>query len=141
MTECIYDKLIKLSIKASNKGEVPVAAIVVKNGIIVSEAFNNRERKQSVLGHAEVIAIKRANKKIKNWNLSDCDIFVTLKPCKMCEEIIKQSRINNVYYLLDNLDYKKSYNGTNFKKISDEELEENYHEILSTFFQNLREKK
>ena len=85
------------------------------------------------------MAIRKAEKKLKDWRLFDCDLYVTLKPCSMCETIIKQARIKNVYYLLEKLNSKKEYNKTNFIKIS--ENEQMYHNILQDFFKKKRDKK
>lgn len=84
--------------KAERKNEVPIGAVVVKNGKIISKAFNNREKKQNAINHAEVIAISRACKKLKSWRLSNCSLFVTLEPCLMCFGAILNSRIENVYF-------------------------------------------
>ena len=61
-----------------------------------------KEKKNKVTSHAELLAINKASKKLKNWRLNDCDIYITLQPCPMCSSAIKQSRIRNIYYILDN---------------------------------------
>ena len=88
--------------KSLKYGEVPVGCIIVYKNKIIAKAFNMKERKKCALYHAEIIAIKKASKKIKNWRLNDCDMYVTLKPCPMCSSAIKQSRIKKVYYGTDN---------------------------------------
>lgn len=93
--EAILNKLLKKAIK---KSEVPVAAVIVRNNKIISKAYNRVNKKNNILMHAEIIAIKKASKKIKNWRLNDCVLYVTLEPCSMCKEVIKKSRINKVYY-------------------------------------------
>lgn len=130
--------LVALAKKAYKRGEIPVSAIVVCNDIIISKKYNLKEKKNDVTAHAEVLAIREAAKKLGRWNLSDCDMYVSLKPCSMCEEIIKQSRIKNVYFLLDKLDYKHDFAKTNFKKISNEDSCNTYQQLLSNFFQNMR---
>ena len=90
--------------KAFKRGEVPIGAVIVKNGKIIAKAFNNKEKKHCSIEHAEITAIKRASRKLKNWRLEDCDIYVTLEPCPMCASAIKQSRIKNVYSALKNSD-------------------------------------
>ena len=90
--------------KAFKRGEVPIGAVIVKNSKIIAKAFNNKEKKHCSIEHAEIIAIKRASRKLKNWRLDDCDIYVTLEPCPMCASAIKQSRIKNVYSALKNSD-------------------------------------
>ena len=139
MNDKYLKQLIKLAKKASKKKEVPISAIIVKDGKIISKAFNKRIKNNNVLDHAEIMAIRKAEKKLKDWRLFDCDLYVTLKPCSMCEIIIKQARIKNVYYLLEKLNSKKDYNKTNFIKIS--ENEQMYYSILQDFFKKKRDKK
>ena len=140
MQEKYLKTLMKLAKRASTKNEVPVSAIIVKNDKIISKAFNKREQSHNVLAHAEVIAIKKASKKLKTWRLFDCDLYVTLKPCSICENIIKQSRIRNVYYLIDKPDTKKEYNKTKFNKTNIWTYEQMYELILKNFFQKKRDK-
>ena len=140
MQEKYLKTLMKLAKRASTKNEVPVSAIIVKNDKIISKAFNKREQSHNVLAHAEVIAIKKASKKLKTWRLFDCDLYVTLKPCSICENIIKQSRIRKVYYLIDKPDTKKEYNKTKFNKMNICTYEQMYELILKNFFQKKRDK-
>lgn len=134
----IIDLLIKLANKAYQKGEIPVAAILVKNQKVISKKYNLKEQTKDITAHAEILCIRETAKKLKSWNLSDCDLYVTLKPCNMCMEIIKQSRINNVYYLLDKLDYKHEFTKTNFQKMESKNNIDTYQQLLSDFFQNMR---
>lgn len=129
---------ILLAEKALKKEEVPIGAVIVQNNKIISKAFNLRETLKDITAHAEILAIKKASKKLDNWNLSDCDLYVTLKPCTMCESVIKQSRIRNVFYLCEKLSYKKEYNKTSFQYKKVDILTENYGKILSKFFANKR---
>ena len=138
MKEEYFNILIKLAKKASKMDEVPISAIIVKNNKIIAKAINKREKKQNVLNHAEIIAIKKASRKLKNWRLFDCDLYVTLKPCNMCENIIKQSRLRNVYYLLDKPETKKEYDKTQFVKTNICTYEQMYTKILTDFFQKKR---
>lgn len=123
--------------KAFKKDEVPVGAVIVKNNDIIAKNHNTREKNNDILGHAEINAIKKASKKLHTWKLDDCELYVTLKPCSMCEQIIKQSRLKKVYYLLDKLDFKKEYDKTIWQKV---DFASNYPEILNQFFQNKRNK-
>lgn len=84
--------------KAYKKGEVPVGAVIVKNGIIISKAHNLRETKRNSLCHAEILAINKACKKLNNFRLGDCEMYVTLEPCSMCAGAIVQARINQVHF-------------------------------------------
>lgn len=131
MQKKIIEELLKLSTVAFNKNEVPVAAIIVKENNIISKAYNAREMCKDVLGHAEIIAIRKANKKLKTWKLCDCDMYVTLKPCKMCQEIIKESRIKNVYYLLSN--DKIINNNVNFIQLK-MSINDKFKKLLTSFF-------
>lgn len=90
--------------KAFKQNEVPIGAILVKNGKILAKSHNNKEKKQCCLCHAELNVIKKASKKLKNWRLDDCDMYVTLDPCPMCASAIKQARISNVYSACSNSD-------------------------------------
>lgn len=84
--------------KAYKKGEVPVGAVIVLDGKIIAKAHNNRNGKQNPLGHAEILAIAKASKKIKSWRLENASLYVTLEPCPMCAGAIIQSRIKNLYF-------------------------------------------
>ena len=135
----IYLKiLLELAKKAAKQNEVPVSALIVRNNKIIAKDFNKKEKKQDITAHAEILCIKKAAKKLKNWNLSDCDMYVSLKPCSMCYEVIKQSRIKNVYYLLDKPDYKHEYNKTNMELLPANTVTNSYQQLLSVFFKNKR---
>ncbi len=82
--------------KAYDKLEIPVGAIIVKDGKVIAKAHNVKEQKNDATCHAEILAIKKASKKMKNWRLSDCTMYVTLEPCTMCAGAIIQSRIKKV---------------------------------------------
>lgn len=133
MENKIIKELIKLSNKALKKKEIPVSAIITCNDKIIAKAYNKREKKNNVLGHAEIICIRKATKKLKNWKLTKCNLYVSLKPCSMCQEVIKQARIENVFYLLEKPEYKKEYNNTNFIKIENTKNKE-FKRMLSTLF-------
>ena len=84
--------------KAFEEGEIPVGAVIVKNGEIIASAHNTRECENRVMGHAEINAIELACKYSNSWKLDDCEIYVTLEPCPMCAGAIISSRINRVIY-------------------------------------------
>ena len=111
------EMLKKFNIKSKNSGDIPVSAIIIKNNNIISKAYNKKYKDLNPLNHAEIIAIKQACKKLKTTNLIDCTMIVTLKPCSMCKELIKEVRLKNVYYILDN--NKKINDTTNYYKIND----------------------
>ncbi len=89
---------LDLAGKALKKNEVPIGAVVVKSGRIISRGYNRREKKQNALMHAEVIAIERACKKLKSWRLDGCELYVTLEPCPMCAGAIANARLERVVY-------------------------------------------
>ncbi len=138
MEEKIIKECLNLALKAAKKKEVPIGAIITNNNKIISKAYNLREKKKDITAHAEVLAIKKASRKLKRWNLSDCALYVTLKPCSMCESIINQSRIKEVYYLCEKLNYKKEYSKTRYKQFYQEKILEEYKKILSQFFKRKR---
>ncbi len=85
--------------KAYKKKEVPVGAIVVdSDGKIIGKGYNQKEKNKLVYAHAEIIAIKKACRKKKDWRLNGCTIYTTLEPCPMCASAIEQSRIDCVFY-------------------------------------------
>lgn len=136
----IFNILMENTNKSLENNDVPVGAVIVKDGNVLAFGYNTREKDQNVLGHAEINAILEAQKILNNWNLSGCDLYVTLVPCSMCLEIIKQSRIDNIYYLLDKPASKKEFYKTKMQKINDASYENKYADILSDFFKKLREK-
>ena len=137
MNNKYYAEIIKLSTKSLKYNDVPVGAIIVKDNKIIAKAFNRREKNKLTINHAEIIAISKANKKLKNYFLYDCDLYVTLKPCEMCEKVINNARISNVYYLLDKPESKKEYSKTNII-YQQSNYEEKYQKMLRKFFNKLR---
>lgn len=131
---------LKLAKKAALKGEVPVGAAVVKNGVVIGTGFNQVELKGSQLYHAEVIAIRAACRKVKNWRLNGCNLFVTLEPCLMCAGLIEISRIDKVYFLISEPRFgfatahqlKVTFEYDQFK------TDLGYRNILKDFFKTIR---
>lgn len=136
-----FDKAILLAKKSLKTNDVPVGALVVLNNKIIGEGYNRREKRNFSFDHAEINAIKHASKKLKTWNLEGSVMYVTLKPCPMCTEVIKQSRISKVFYLLEKPEHKKEYSKTIFEKVENNKLKECYKEELTDFFKKIREKK
>jgi Cytosine/adenosine deaminases len=92
MLEAIHEAKRSLILK-----EVPVGAVIVKEGKIIARAHNLRETLKDPTAHAEILAIKKASEALQNWRLSGCSMYVTLEPCPMCAGAILQSRISNLY--------------------------------------------
>lgn len=131
------DETIEEAKKSLLTEDVPIGALIVLNDEIISYGYNTREKDHSVLGHAEINAIEQATRKLKRWNLSDCELYVSLEPCSMCKEIIKQTRLKKVYYLLSKPDSKKEYDKTQFIKL-ESNSEQTYACVLSEFFKKKR---
>lgn len=91
-------KALDLARKAGENGEVPVGAVVVKGGKIIGEGFNSSETDNSILSHAEIIAIKKAEEALGERTLDGCEIYVTLEPCPMCAGAIINARIKTVVF-------------------------------------------
>ena len=147
MQEKFMKEALKEAKKAYDKLEVPVGAIIVKDGKIIARAHNLKETKFDTTNHAEIIAIQKASKKLKSWRLLDCEMYVTLEPCSMCAGAIINSRIKKVYIGANdektgavgsvlNLfeDYKFNHKVEFEKGI----LKEDCENILKDFFKNLR---
>ena len=123
--------------KALKKGEVPVGAIIVKDNKIISKAYNKKEKSMDVTKHAELIAISKACKKLKNWRLDGCTLYVTMEPCKMCCGAIEQSRIDIIVYGVKNENYGNSDYLKNIKIIS-QICEYECKELVQSFFKKRR---
>lgn len=89
---------ISLAKEAGEMGEVPVGAVIVKNGKIIARGKNEREAKQNALSHAEIEAINNACKNTGSWRLEDCEMYVTLEPCPMCAGAIINSRMKTLIF-------------------------------------------
>lgn len=94
--EKFMDAAIKLARKAYENGDVPIGCVIVKDGKIIARGYNKRNLKKTTLAHAELLAIEQASKKLADWRLEDCTMYVTLEPCQMCAGAIVQARIPNV---------------------------------------------
>lgn len=139
--DSILNKLYKLAEKASKNGEIPVSCCILnKNNKIISWEINKRQKKYDVFGHAEVLCIQTAAKKIKDWRLDGYKMIVTLEPCDMCSMVISKCRLDKVYYILES----NSNENTNIISINKQKLEVDpdyeikFRKLLTDFFDNKR---
>lgn len=96
MQEKFMKEALKEARKAYRKLEIPVGAVIVKDGKIIARAHNQKETKFDTTKHAEILAIQKASKKLNSWRLLDCEMYVTLEPCSMCAGAIINSRIKKI---------------------------------------------
>ena len=94
--EHFMKQALKEAKKAERLGEVPIGCVIVQNDKIIARGYNRRNTDKSTLSHAEMIAIRKASKKLGDWRLEDCSLYVTLEPCQMCSGAIVQARIKQV---------------------------------------------
>lgn len=127
--------------KAYKKGEVPVGAVVVRNNKIIGRGHNLVEHKKSPIYHAEITAISQACKRIKDWRLNDCEIYVTLEPCEMCMGTIKQSRISKVYYGANKNKEEIGESEAYEQLIEKMDYTDDCSNLIKDFFKNKRNKK
>ena len=144
------NQALKEAEKAYQKLEVPVGAVIVKDGKIIARAHNQKETKMDTTKHAEILAIQKASKKLKSWRLIDCEMYVTLEPCTMCAGAIIHSRIKKVY--IGAMDEKTGAVGSVLNLFEDYKfnhkpevekgiLKEDCESLLKQFFKELRKLK
>ena len=138
---------LKQAEKALAIGEVPIGAVIVENGRIIGRGYNRRNTDHTTLAHAEITAIRKANKKVGDWRLEGCTLYVTLEPCQMCAGALVQSRIDRV--VIGAPSFKSGCGGTLMNILQNNEF--NHHveietgvmleectAILQKFFKELR---
>ena len=132
------NKYMEIAFKEAEKSiktdDVPVGAVIVENGKIIAKAHNTKEKKQLVTRHAEINAVEKACKKKKNWYLNNCELYVTLEPCKMCLGAIEQARIKSVIYAAP----RDKKNNLKIQTIKQGEGVEKSQKLLKSFFENKR---
>jgi len=148
------EKYMKAAIREAKKAyaldEVPIGCVIVQNNKIIARGYNRRNTDKNTLAHAEIAAIKKASKKTGDWRLEDCTMYVTLEPCQMCAGAIVQSRLGKV--VIGSMNPKAGCAGSVINLLQMKQfnhqvemetgvLEEECSTMLSTFFQELREKK
>ena len=150
INEKFMKEALKEAKKAYNKLEVPVGAVIVKDGQIIARAHNLKESKKDTTKHAEILAIQKASKKLDSWRLLDCEMYVTLEPCTMCAGAIIQARVGKLY--IGTMDYKTGACGSVLNVLEDYPfnhkveyktgiLKEECENILQEFFKELRKNK
>lgn len=148
--EKFMKEALKEALKAYDKLEVPVGAVIVKDGKVIARAHNVKEQKNDTTKHAEILAISKASKKLESWRLIDCEMYVTLEPCSMCAGALINSRIKKVY--IGAMDEKTGACGSVLNLLEDYTfnhkvevetgiLESNCEELLKKFFRELRQSK
>ena len=148
------EKYMKAALREAEKAykldEVPIGCVIVQNGKIIARGYNRRNTDKNTLAHAEIAAIKKASKKTGDWRLEDCVMYVTLEPCQMCAGAIVQSRLGKV--VIGSMNPKAGCAGSVINLLQMKQfnhqvemikgvLEEECSTMLSSFFQELREKK
>lgn len=144
-------KFMNIAIKEANKAflsnEVPIGAVIVKDNKVIAKAHNLKEKNKDVTSHAEILAIKKASKKLNNWRLNDCTMYVTLEPCAMCASAISQARISKVIFALEDKNNGAIINGPKLYKFKTNNLspivecgilEKESLMLLKKFFKNKR---
>ena len=138
---------LKCAHKAFEEGEVPIGAVVVCDGKIISRGHNRRTKRQIATAHAEIEAIEKACKKLHSWRIPECEIYVTLEPCPMCMGAMLNSRIKQVYFGASEGNGRSmtaqlaESNLVNHKiEVEGGVMEKECAEILSSFFSTVREK-
>ncbi|MDO4799261.1 MAG: tRNA adenosine(34) deaminase TadA [Bacillota bacterium] len=148
--EAYMNMAIELAKAAADMGEVPIGAVVVRDGEVIGRGFNKKEATTRASDHAEMIAIAEANDVLNSWRLSGCTLYVTLEPCPMCAGAIQQSRIDRVVFgafdrkngALGSILDLYAFDGFNhYPEVVGGVLETECAELLSQFFRELREQK
>lgn len=147
--ENFMKEAVKEAKKAAALGEVPIGCVIVHEGAIIARGYNRRKTDKSTLSHAEINAIAKASKKLGDWRLEECTLYVTLEPCQMCAGAIVQARIPKVVQACRNV--KAGCGGTIINllnmpafnhqvEIEEGVLEEECSKMLTDFFRALRVK-
>ena len=141
--------MMKLALEEAGKSEkdISIGAVIVKDGKIIASAHNQKEITKDITGHAEIIAIRKAEQKLCNWRLNDCEIYVTLEPCPMCAWAIIQSGIKAVYFGSYDRDYGGLGSKIDLRTIANSKLkvyggimETECDNMLKNYFKQMRKK-
>lgn len=125
--------------------EIPIGAVIVKDGEVIASAYNRKEELNDVTAHAEILAIREASKKLGRWRLDDCEMYVTLEPCPMCAWAIVNSRIKTVYFGSYDVNYGALGSSIDVRKLANSKMkvyggimEADCDKILNEYFKELR---
>ncbi len=130
--------------KSIKSADVPVGAVVVCDGIVIAKSHNKRNKTGKVIDHAEIIALTKANKKMRDFRLNNCEIYVTKEPCLMCMGALLSARISKIYYGASDLRFGTAHlagdNKFNHKcEIIGGVLKDDCEKLLTDFFRKLRQ--
>ena len=131
----IIDEIKKMNRRAIKNGDIPVSCVITKNGKIISKAYNRKHKNKNPFDHAEIIAIKKACKKLNTVNLIDCELYVSLFPCLMCQGAITEARIKKVFYILDK---NKNINNTTQYERTFVQEKSYFNQEIKQFFEDKR---
>ncbi len=137
----VLDQLLDTATESFSNDEIPVSAAILnsKTNELIAFAGNNRQKECNVLGHAEINCILQAEKYIKDWRLDGFYMIVTMEPCDMCSMIIKESRLDKVYYFLPKKSLSTIDISLNKEQLSTyEEYKEKFNKLLTAFFDKMR---
>ena len=141
---------LKEANKAEGENEVPIGAVIVKDGKVIARGRNSKNKTSNSINHAEILALNRAMKKLNDWHLTDCDLFVTLEPCPMCAGACINARLGRIIFgaydpkagccgSLYNLGTDKRFNHN--PEVIGGVCEDECGKLLTSFFINIREEK
>lgn len=138
-------RAINLVLNNAHDDEIPIGAVILKDGCVIAQAVNKKERDNDVTSHAEILAIREASQKLGRWRLEDCEMFVTLEPCPMCAWAIIQSRLKAVYFGSYDTQYGALGSKIDLRTLVNSKLkvyggimEQECDKILENFFARLR---
>lgn len=131
----IVNKMKMMNKKAIKNGDIPVSCVIAKEGKIISSAYNKKYKNNNPFDHAEILAIKKACKKLNTTNLMECELYVSLYPCMMCQSAIIEARIKKVYYILEK--NKEINNTTLYEQMFVNEIQ-HFNTQIKQFFKDKR---
>ena len=144
------ERALELAQEAAHLGEIPVGAVITRGDELLAEAYNEKETLQDPTGHAEILAIRRACERVRNWRLTGCTLYVTLEPCLMCVGAIVAARFDRVVIgardpkagaVVSTYNFLETTHYNHYPKMELDVLSDKSTDLLKTFFANLRKQK